>query len=40
MLARPHYYRPDLFQPTSEVTSVDVLIYGATSGGVTAAVEV
>ncbi|MDR1191663.1 MAG: FAD-dependent oxidoreductase [Verrucomicrobiales bacterium] len=36
---RPHYYAPEKFQPSTEVTACDLFIYGATSGGITAAVE-
>lgn len=39
MIDGPRYYCPDLFQTTREVTELDVLVYGATSGGITAAVE-
>ena len=35
----PKYYEPEKFQPTNTVTDADLFIYGATSGGVTAAVE-
>jgi hypothetical protein len=36
---RPKYYEPEKFQPTNEVTDTDLFIYGATSGGVVAAIE-